>query len=503
MGKVKDKRILDSVHGYITISADLCEHIIDTEYFQRLRRIEQTSTRSLFPSARHDRFIHSLGVFHLGTKIVEHLSSLYTTEKLGFDVDTIYASYKVSCLLHDVGHSPFSHTFEKYFDNNKSDLKKILKQSVHSDAFSTDWMNQSDRSAPHERMSAIVALEVYRDFLVNIMHADIELVARMIIGLYYGNKSTENTFKNAMIDLIHGDVIDADGLDYVCRDAWASGYSTTKVDVVRLIDSIRIEQNRNHEYTLCFTSKSLNEIESVLKVKTFQQYYVINHHTVTYEQKLLVEAMKSAAWHLIGYDESFFDKTEEEQRENAIRNLCSIYSFVQPGNKYEIGVWTRNRKQIKLPMDDDFISLMKDVRDDKYVSQWLSRKFLLQPLWKSKAEFYALFEGLVDTKLTQDSWIFHDDCRTFISQKFNIAIADVWIEKATPKYKGNFARKVSLFVNDKVEMYESLFPKDIQSFEPIKNEFFYIYIPKSLDKDTVIKELQKEYVKYFSERVSS
>lgn len=34
------KRILDSVHGQITIPKEWCEKIIDTPFFQRLRRIE-------------------------------------------------------------------------------------------------------------------------------------------------------------------------------------------------------------------------------------------------------------------------------------------------------------------------------------------------------------------------------------------------------------------------------------------------------------------------------
>ena len=70
------KRILDSVHGYINVPKEYCDKIIDTVYFQRLRRIEQTSGRSLFPSARHDRFIHSLGVFNLNKKIVESITTL-------------------------------------------------------------------------------------------------------------------------------------------------------------------------------------------------------------------------------------------------------------------------------------------------------------------------------------------------------------------------------------------------------------------------------------------
>lgn len=500
MAGLEEKRILDSVHGYIRIEEKYIKNVIDTEYFQRLRRIEQTSTRSLFPSARHDRFIHSLGVFHLGSKIVENLSKYYKTEKMGFDLDIVFNSYKAACLLHDVAHSPFSHTFENYFDNKKSNLRDILKGVVLSKEFSDDWDNSSDRSAPHERMSAIVAITVYRKFLDN-NNSDIELIARMIVGLYYRDtNSEEKTFRNAMIDLIHGDVIDADGLDYVCRDAWASGYSTTRVDIERLVSSIRIEKDNTGKYTLCFTSKALNEIESVLKVKTFQQYYVINHHTVTYEQKLLVESVKSAALHHIGCDEDQKDADLNTQKESAIRNLCSIYAFVKPNKETDLGVYTKNGVRIALPMDDDFVFLLKEVRNDKYVKQWLSRQYELKPLWKSKAEFYALFPDLANTKLTKTSWIFHNDCRNFISRCYEIPIEDIWIEKATPKYKGNFARNVNLYVDNHVVKYESLFPKDIQSFEPAYNEFFYIYVPKRSDTKAILAGIKEELSKYIFER---
>lgn len=102
------KRILDSVHGYIQIDDDYCNNIIDTEYFQRLRRIEQTSTRSIFPSARHDRFIHSLGVFHLGCMFVEKIEkqiSELASDKIPSNKDNVFESYKLACLLHDVAHS--------------------------------------------------------------------------------------------------------------------------------------------------------------------------------------------------------------------------------------------------------------------------------------------------------------------------------------------------------------------------------------------------------------
>ena len=120
------KVILDSVHGNIYIPKDYVRDFIDTDYFQRLRRIEQTSCRAIFPSARHDRFIHSLGVYHLGSKFV---SSISDNSKLNLpdNHELVFNSYLIACLLHDVGHSPFSHTFE-YFYEKEISLNDILEK---------------------------------------------------------------------------------------------------------------------------------------------------------------------------------------------------------------------------------------------------------------------------------------------------------------------------------------------------------------------------------------
>lgn len=487
------KKILDSVHGYINIDEDYCKDVIDTEYFQRLRRIEQTSTRSIFPSARHDRFIHSLGVFHLGCKIICSLKDksvgLQANDQLN-NLETIYESYKLACLLHDVGHAPFSHTFEEFYDNQWSDLRNVLCVLVNVEQFTKDWNAVADPSAPHEKMSAIIAIGIFGGFIEK-KNADKELVARMIIGLKYTDE-INHSFANAMIDLIHGDVVDADGLDYVCRDVWASGYSTTKVDVERLIDSINIVKDENGKYGLCFSTKCLNEIESVLKVKTFQQLYVINHHTVTYEQALLIEAMRSAAvFHFYGEK----DVIDSQKRKEALEKLCNIKCLY---DNECIGINTDKTKiNIKLPMDDDFISLMKYIRNDKYVHQWLSRKYDLIALWKSKAEFYQNFDNLRNTILTRNNWIFHYDCKSFIARKFNISINDIWIKRATPKYKDNYAKKVKLYVKNKIIDYQTLFPADIHSYEPPQDEFYYIYVPKTVNKDDVLKALKEEVAKYY------
>ena len=110
---MKTKLIRDSVHGYIEVPEIIMQKIVDTSIFQRLRQIEQTSMRTLYPSAHHDRFVHSIGVYHLGKKAIDGLinnikdDEIYTANK---DFWQEYGlCFQLACLLHDCGHAPMSH----------------------------------------------------------------------------------------------------------------------------------------------------------------------------------------------------------------------------------------------------------------------------------------------------------------------------------------------------------------------------------------------------------
>ena len=111
---LKVKSIKDAIHGYIRIEEPYW-HIIDTAEFQRLKWIEQTSYRVLYPAARHDRFIHSIGVYHLGQKAIEGFINNCSEEQLTV-VKKYKSSFLMACLLHDLGHAPFSHTCEDLYN---------------------------------------------------------------------------------------------------------------------------------------------------------------------------------------------------------------------------------------------------------------------------------------------------------------------------------------------------------------------------------------------------
>src|SRR5438874_8698888 len=103
------------VHGFITLN-DWEWEIISQPVFQRLRRIRQLAwTDQVYPGAMHTRFEHSLGVMHtaalLYSSIVRNSRDVLSNE-LGYDKAGFRRNrqlVRLAALLHDTGHSPFSH----------------------------------------------------------------------------------------------------------------------------------------------------------------------------------------------------------------------------------------------------------------------------------------------------------------------------------------------------------------------------------------------------------
>ncbi len=97
------KAIRDPLYGFIDLS-ELETKIIDSEIFRRLQFIKQLSHAYLvYPSAIHTHFEHSLGTAHI---------SDIMSKELDLDKQDDIEKNRLSGLLHDIGHGPFSHLFE-------------------------------------------------------------------------------------------------------------------------------------------------------------------------------------------------------------------------------------------------------------------------------------------------------------------------------------------------------------------------------------------------------
>ena len=103
------------IHGFVKLSAWERE-IINQPAYQRLRRIRQLAwTDYVYPGAMHTRFEHSLGVMHVATLLYDAIgrnSKEVLEQEYSFKQDDFRRNeqlVRLAALLHDLGHSPFSH----------------------------------------------------------------------------------------------------------------------------------------------------------------------------------------------------------------------------------------------------------------------------------------------------------------------------------------------------------------------------------------------------------
>ena len=125
----REKVFRDPVHDYIHIRDRIIIDLIDTKEFQRLRRIKQLGTSSYtFHGAEHSRFNHSLGVYEVTRRIISQFTRNYASmseyDGLLDPAERLVAL--CAALLHDIGHGPFSHTFEGIFDTEHEQITQEI-----------------------------------------------------------------------------------------------------------------------------------------------------------------------------------------------------------------------------------------------------------------------------------------------------------------------------------------------------------------------------------------
>lgn len=297
--------------------------LIDTPIMQRLRGIHQTGLAyHVYPSARHSRFEHSLGVAIVATKVFDavvrrHAGKLRQIVKTVEDSDDFEGTLfrwrqelRLAALLHDTGHSLLSHTSERVYGrlpmlqeavDELTDFAGAEKKAGEVISFCLSRTETLNSFLGRAKSKLMKECEVPDEFAGDV---NIDSVALLIIG----------RSKHPQMQFL-GDIVssgfDADKLDYLLRDAAAAGLPL-RYDLERYLATVYLPQAKLNDgkgkldklykrvgtkglvrepkgdgrfpyfqsYRLKLPKRSMNTIEQVTICKLMLYSYIYHHPKV-------------------------------------------------------------------------------------------------------------------------------------------------------------------------------------------------------------------------------
>lgn len=231
--KIEHKVFRDPVHGYIHVNHQIVWDCINTKEFQRLRRIKQLGASfQVYPTAEHSRFSHSLGVYEVCRRMLTEVDDLNNGIS---DYDKTLVL--LASLLHDIGHGPFSHTFEAV---SKISHEKYSEMIILGDS----EINKALRNVDEDFPQAI---------------ADI----------------INHTHKNKLLSQIVSSQLDADRMDYLLRDAYFTGTSYGSFDLNRILRTMKVAGDK-----LVVKESGVHAVEDYIMAR-YHMYWNVYFHAVS------------------------------------------------------------------------------------------------------------------------------------------------------------------------------------------------------------------------------
>ncbi|KRL06213.1 HD domain-containing protein [Liquorilactobacillus oeni] len=273
-----EKVLRDPIHSYIYIQHQVILDLINTREFQRLRRIRQLGTSNItFHGAEHSRFTHSVGVYEITRQICDIFQRNYPTKTVndGLWDDKERLVALCAALLHDIGHGPYSHTFEHIFHTDHENLTVQILTSPETE------VNQ-------------VLRRVGADFP--------QKVASVI----------QKTYPNPQVVQMISSQIDADRMDYLLRDSYYTGTNYGTFDLKRILRVMRPYKNG-----ITFHISGMHAVEDYI-VSRFQMYQQVYFHPVSRSMEVILS-------HLLKRARFLYDHHEQE----AIGNPVLLLPFLK------------------------------------------------------------------------------------------------------------------------------------------------------------------------------
>lgn len=244
----------DPVHNIIRLRTDTNEgelmmRLIDTPEFQRLRRIKQLGLGLYtYQGAEHSRFTHSLGAFHLMSRVLDRFSEKYSIDNQD------RAAARAAALLHDVGHGSFSHVMEKVlgFHHEKLTMEVMLSETTE--------IGKLLHSYSPELPGKVAAI-------------------------------IEGTSQPAALAQLVSSQLDVDRMDYLLRDSLMTGAKYGIYDLEWIINALAIDEENDRIYV---AARGLYAVEEYLQARYYMFRQVYFHRTLRSAEAVLKSTMRRA-----------------------------------------------------------------------------------------------------------------------------------------------------------------------------------------------------------------
>jgi HD superfamily phosphohydrolase len=328
----KSRTYHDPLHGAISLDGGdaveaLLIRLIDTPAFQRLRRIRQLDTAFFtFHGAEGSRFTHSVGVLHIARRLFDKLARRYA------ELRPYRAVTLASALLHDIGHSPFSHAGEEIF-------------GCHHEVWTARILGEDPQ------VSTLLA------------EFDPQLPAQM-------QQVLQKQFPLPLVGQLISSQLDCDRFDYLMRDSLLTGAQYGHLDLDRIVTVLDYDPETG---SLSIPArKGLGAIEHYLVVRYFM-YTQVYQHPKSLSARFILDRLFKRAQILLQKGEIELDP------------ILSAWSWasmaVQKGDPFELPL------SLYLAADDGLFSyplrFWSMLGTDPILSD-LSRRYLDRDLFKAR-----------------------------------------------------------------------------------------------------------------------
>jgi HD superfamily phosphohydrolase len=288
--------IRDVLWGHIYLTPALAA-LTNSAPFMRLTRIFQLGpVYRVYPGATHTRAAHSIGVYHLARRILQHLAE----RGAGAWLSTVgVRSFLCAALLHDLGHFPYTHS-----------LKELPLQS-------------------HEELTGKIILSEPMKTLVADTGADPYFTAAIIDTRLTGGHEQELFFYQKLLS----GVLDPDKLDYLNRDARYCGVPYGVQDV----DFILSQLHPHEERGIDIDSPGLPSVEAILFSKYLMYKTVYWHRLVRSATAMIKKALLSGLEQGLIAGEELYDLDDQSLFTlMASRPHFSLAEKVRSGRLYTV-----------------------------------------------------------------------------------------------------------------------------------------------------------------------